>query len=261
MKKIILSMAAISALAIAAPAAAQYSNNGYQNSSNSYQNNANANGNITDRIAQLRMRLQTGVQSGTITRQEAVPIRQQLQLLNRLERQYSVNGIDGRERNDLQQRIRSVRQQLRAADGGNQARWDRYDDEDGYGRNGQYGRNTDDDRDGRYGQYARNGRMDRNNDGYDDRDYDRDGRWDDDQQGEYRQPAQRGGIAGIFDALTGGGGLRVGQRASGNLYGVPNEYRGQFRDGNGAYYRSDGRQIYQIDARTDTVVRVYPMNR
>ena len=234
MKKIILSMAAISALAIAAPAAAQYSNNGYQNSGNGYQNNANANGNITDRIAQLRMRLQAGVQSGAITRREAVPIRQQLQLLNRLERQYSVNGIDGRERNDLQQRIRSVRQQLRAADGGNQARWDRYDDEDGYGRNGQYGRNTDDDRDGR---------------------------WDDDRQGDYRQPAQRGGIAGIFDALTGGGGLRVGQRASGNLYDVPNEYRRQFRDGNGAYYRSDGRQIYQIDARTDTVVRVYPMNR
>jgi hypothetical protein len=93
MKKIILSMAAISALAIAAPAAAQYSNNGYQNSNNGYQNDANASGNITDRIAQLRMRLQAGVQSGTITRQEAVPIRQQLQLLNRLERQYSVNGI------------------------------------------------------------------------------------------------------------------------------------------------------------------------
>jgi hypothetical protein len=254
LKKIILSLGAVSALAIAAPAAAQYSNNGYQNS-------AGANGNISARVAQLGTRLQAGIQSGTISRQEARSLRQQLQQLSQLERRYSMNGLDGRERADLQQRIRTVRQQIRVADGGNQARWDRYDSEDGYDRNGDY-RNADDyRRDGRYGEYDRNGRIDRNNDGYDDRDYDRDGRWDDDQQGGYGQPVQRGGLAGMVDALMGGGGLRVGQRASANLYGVPNEYRGQYRDGNGAYYRSDGRQIYQIDARSDTVVRVYPMSR
>jgi hypothetical protein len=59
----------------------------------------------------------------------------------------------------------------------------------------------------------------------------------------------------------GGGGLRVGQRVSGNLGAVPYEYRSQYRDGNGVYYRADNRSIYQIDARTDTVVRIYSLNR
>ena len=65
----------------------------------------------------------------------------------------------------------------------------------------------------------------------------------------------------IIDRVTGNGGLRVGQQATANLGAVPYAYRAQYRDGNGAYYRSDGRQIYQIDARTHTVARVYAMNR
>lgn len=75
-----------------------------------------------------------------------------------------------------------------------------------------------------------------------------------------------GGIGGLFDSIFGGGdddcaGLRVGQRASGNLGVLPSQYRGQFRDGNGIVYRTDGSQIYQIDVRTNTVLRVYGMNR
>ena len=106
-------------------------------------------------------------------------------------------------------------------------------------------------------------RVDRDRDGYDDRDYDRDGRWDDDHQDRrYEEPAQRGGIGGVIDSVLGrGGGLRVGQRVSGDLYGLPYEYRNHYRDGNGVYYRTDGRQIYQIDARSETVIRVYPMSR
>jgi hypothetical protein len=42
---------------------------------------------------------------------------------------------------------------------------------------------------------------------------------------------------------------------------VPYEYRSRYRDGNGVYYRSDGRQIYQIDARTQTVLRIYAIDR
>jgi hypothetical protein len=42
-----------------------------------------------------------------------------------------------------------------------------------------------------------------------------------------------------------------------NLYGVPSQYQSQYRDGNGVYYRSDGRCIYQIDARNDTVIRIF----
>jgi len=67
----------------------------------------------------------------------------------------------------------------------------------------------------------------------------------------------RGGIQGLFDTVLGTGGLRVGMHASGNLYAVPYEYRNQFRDNASVYYRSDGTRIYEIDARTQTVVRVF----
>jgi hypothetical protein len=178
-----------------------------------------------------------------------MPLRRQLRQLAIIERQYSIDGTSGRERADLQQRIAILRQQIRRADGGSQARWEGYDREDSYGRwEGNRGAG-----------YERNDRMDRANDGYDGRDYDRDGRRDATNYG-YQQPT-RSGLGEVVDTLLGTGNLRVGQQAPRNLYGVPDEYRDQFRDGNGAYYRTDGRQIYQIDARTQAVVRVYAMNR
>jgi hypothetical protein len=130
------------------------------------------------------------------------------------------------------------------------------------------------DRDGRWEddvQGSQSARIDRNNDGWDDRDYDRDGQWEDDvyrgQGGPYEEAndacENRGVVGGLIDSVLGRQecSLRVGQRATGNLSAVPYEYRTRFRDGNGVYYRSDGRSIYQIDARTDTVVRIYSMNR
>jgi hypothetical protein len=68
-------------------------------------------------------------------------------------------------------------------------------------------------------------------------------------------------LGGIIDSVLGRGSLAVGQRASGNLSALPYEYRNQYRDSNNVYFRTDGRQIYQIDARTQTVVRVHAMNR
>ena len=258
MNMFLVTMAAVSALAIGTPAAAQYSNDSQRNeySGNGYPNGY-ADENLSARIGQLDARLQSGIRSGSITRAEAMPLRQQLRRLAMLERQYSVDGTSGRERTELQQRVRTLRQDIRTADGGNQARWDGYDREDGYGRWDQS------DRDGydRNNQYDPDDRMDRNNDGYDDRDYNRDGRRDDAVDNGYQQQPRRGGIGGFVDALLGTGGLRVGQQAPANLYGVPYEYRGQYRDGNGTFYRSDGRQIYQIDARTQSVVRIYAMNR
>jgi hypothetical protein len=232
MKKLLTITAAVSALAVAAPAAAQYSSQGYANQGYANQGYANANAGgavgISNRIAQLDARLQAGVQQGLITRMEAQSLRPQLRELRRLERQYSANGLTQQERMDLQQRIRSVRQQLRAADGG------RFD------------------RDTRYGSWNEP----YYNDGYSG------------QGGPYEEVQDycesRGGIGGVIDSVLGRdncGGLRIGQRVSGNLYAVPSQYRYQYRDGNGVYYRSDGRQIYQIDARTNTVVRVYDMNR
>jgi hypothetical protein len=265
MNKFIIALAATTAIAAAAPAAAQYG--------------VRANTNIQLRTDQLQTQLQAGVQDGSITRAEAEPLRAQLRALTQLERQYSRNGLTGQERSDLQNRMRSLRQGIRLAirngDG-------RYSQNDGYDRDDRYG-------DNRYGNTQM---MDRNRDGYDDRDLNRDRRiddreWrmaeerygnndrydrDDDRYGrdddrdyddryQNNGTQQRGGIGGLIDNVLGGGGLRVGQRVSGNLGGVPYQYRDQFRDGNGVYYRSDNRAIYQIDARTDTVVRVYPLNR
>jgi hypothetical protein len=269
MKKILLSMAALSALAVAAPAVAQTSNNGYQNRNDSYQDRNNGyrnqdygytNGNISARIARLQTRIQAGVQNGTINRQQAFQLREQVRQLTRLERQYSINGLTGRERSVLQQRLNSLRQQIRMADRGGNGRWDADDRYSDF-----YDRNSDgwDDRDAnRDGRWDADSRYDSNRDGWDDRDSDRDGRWQDDVNDGRYQGANNGGVIGqVLDSITGGGMLRVGQRAPDNLYGVPSEYRGQYRDGSGVYYRSDNRAIYQIEARGDTVVRVYPLNR
>ena len=246
---------ATSAIAAAAPASAQsgvYRGNGY--------------GNVEVRAEQLQMRLQAGVRSGAITRAEAMPLRDQLRQLMRLETLYARDGISGRERADLQHRINSLRQGIRMAERSGGGRYGRDDNrDDRYSRgdvDSRYDRNNDgwDDRDGnRDGRWDVDSRYDSNRDGYDDRDHNRDGRWDND---EGYQQTNNGGIVGqILDRATGNNGLRVGQRASADLGGVPYAYRNQYRDSDNAYYRSDGRQIYQIDARTQTVVRIYAMNR
>ncbi|HEX8224004.1 MAG TPA: hypothetical protein VF605_09330 [Allosphingosinicella sp.] len=263
MKKIIIiALAATSAIAAAAPASAQ--SGGY-----------GGYGNGPIRSDQLQMQLQAGVRSGAITRAEAMPLREQLRQLTRLEALYARDGISGRERADLQHRINSLRQGIRMAErtgdgrfGRDDDRFDRDDRDDRYGgrdggRDG-FDRNNDgwDDRDGnRDGRWDVDARNDSNRDGWDDRDYNRDGRWDND-QGYSREPvADRGVVGEILDRVTGTGGLRVGQRVSGDLGAVPYAYRNEYRDGGGTYYRSDGRRIYQIDARTETVLRIYAMTR
>ena len=281
MKKIILALAATTALAAAMPASAQTGGT-----------------NIQVRIDQLQTQLQTDVRSGAITRAEAVPLREQLRQLSQLERQYRQGGFTVQERSALQSRIASLRQGIRLAarSGGNRTdrneRWsDRRDCPPGLERKdngcmppGQVGR---DGRDGRWGDDdRRDGEWsDRNRDGYDHRDLNRDRRidereWrmaeeryddrndrDDDgyDRGDDRyddRDTRRGGVGGVIDNLLGRNTLRVGQSVGANarLGGVPYEYRTQYRDGNGVYYRSDGRAIYQIDARTHTVLRIYGMN-
>lgn len=221
MKKLLLSMAAVGALAAAAPAVAQ---SGY------YNNDVRAGGGvgISNQIAQLEARLQAGINARLIDRVEARELRMDLRELRRLENQYSYNGLTQAERQDLRMRLRNLRQELRTAD------------------NGRF------DRDNRYGSWD-----DRDwNDGYGAR------------GGPY-EPAYdtvcetRGGIGGVVDSVLGRDNcynLRVGSRATGNLYSVPSQYRYRYRDGNGVYYRSDGRNIYQIDARTNTVLRIYDVD-
>jgi hypothetical protein len=294
MNKILLSMAAVSAIAIGTPAMAQQGGYGLAGDTR-----------IDVRIGELQSRIQAGVQSGAISRQEAQPLRMQLRDLTRLERQFAVGGLSRAERQELQGRVQQLRQQIRSAEMSGDGRWDR-DSRGGQGwdrdcppglekRNngctppGQQGRDgrwedRRGDRDDRYedGRYEDDGRYaspyDRNRDGYDDRDTNRDNRVDSrdgayERDGEYRDrdyrdgdyrdgERRRGGIVGqVIDRVIGGGGLRVGQRVSGNLGALPYEYRDRYRDGNGAYYRTDGRNIYRIDARTDVVLQVHAMNR
>jgi hypothetical protein len=208
-------MAAVGAIAVAAPAASQT------------WSNANAGMGISNRIAQLDARISAGISTGEINRTEARSLRMEVRRLRQLERQYSYNGLTQSEREDLRSRLRELREDVRIAD------------------NGRY------DRDSRYGMW---------NDPY----YNSDvysGRG-----GPYEDvycDTNRGGIGGLIDGVLGRNDdcrLRVGARAYGDLYSVPSQYRYRFRDGNGVYYRSDGRNIYQIDARTQTVLRVYDID-
>ena len=153
MKKFITIAAALSALTLAAPAVAQdrYGNNdrGY-----GYGNNNGYGGGIEARLDQLRQRLQFGIQRGSISRQEAVYLRDGVRQVTRLERQYSRDGLNRQERRFLQDRLQQLQQQIHAAERNRDGRgW----------REG--------DRDGRDGRDWRDGRDDRN---------DGDRRWDDD---------------------------------------------------------------------------------
>ena len=227
MNRILLSMAAVGAIAVAAPAASQTWNN-----NNNWNANAGGAMGISNRIAQLDARISAGISSGEINRTEARNLRMELRQLRRLERQYSYNGFTQAERADLRARMRDLREDVRIAD------------------NGRY------DRDNRFGAW---------NDPY----YNSDVYTG--QGGPYEQPYDvycetnnRGGLGGLIDGVFGRSdndcAVRVGARAPSNLYSVPSHLRYQFRDGNGVYYRSDGRNVYQIDARTQTVLRVYDID-
>lgn len=230
MKTLLLGLA-VSAAAITGSAAAQNPNSGYQDRAGNRDDGGR--GNISARIEQLRERIRTGVQSRAISRQEAAPLWTGLRSLTQLERRYSRNGLNNQERQELQTRLRSLRQDVRRADNGASGRYDAWDRDDG-----------------------------RDADRYDDRDYDRGDRQNDDRDNRYREPEQRGGLGGVIDGVFGKNSatLEVGQRAPSNLYGVPYEYRDRYRDTDRSFYRSDGRQIYQIDARTHAVIRIHAMN-
>jgi hypothetical protein len=229
MKKMIMTLAAVSAIAMAAPAAAQTTN-------------------MQARIQQLHTDIQAGVRNRTLTQTEARALRQDLQGLRQLERQYSANGLSMTERQDLQNRIMTLRQNIRFA-----------------------ARNDDLRNNNRFGQ---SNWIDRNNDGWDDRDYNRDGRIDSQgynsgyagQGGPFDEVnqvcgMQQSGIAGVIGSLFGGDNcLSIGERAPNNLGGLPYQYRNQFRDTGSFYHRYINGNVVQIDARTQVVTRIYDVN-
>ena len=296
MKTIILALAATSALGLAAPAAAQTS--GYGNvSANVGQIQARLEAGIrsgaitraeaTPLRQQLRAltRLERQYASGGFSRAERSDLQRRAQALRqdiRMAAQSHYGRDDDRRDGDRWDRDddrRDGRWERNDRDG----RWDRdcppglEKKDNGCMPPGQVDRDGrwDDRRDDRGGAW-----IDRNRDGYDDRDLNRDRRIDarerrmaeergydrgyDDRDYEddrYEDRTRRGGLGGIVDDLLGRGELRVGQRASADLRVLPDEQRSHYRDGDGRYYRTDGRRIYEIDARTQTVVRIFPMTR
>jgi hypothetical protein len=304
MKKILFGLAAIPAAVMATPAAAQ---TGY---------GANGGMGMQNRIQQLEVRLDAGVQAGAIDRSEQRSLRRQIRQLSQMEMQFSANGLTQQERSTLQQRIRSVRDQLRNAygrgyawddsswDSGNGSAGVRYDQNGRPIANGgvaydQYGRAIANsgvvyDRDGRpitnngvvYDQYGRpvaNGGVvyDRNGRpvGNSGMAYDQYGRPVTNgyvgQGGTYQQQGSGignilggalggsgGGIGGILGTILGNGGLRSGDVISntiGSVLGRGTAYGSQYEDRSNVYFRSDGERVYEIDARTNRVVRIHPI--
>jgi hypothetical protein len=55
--------------------------------------------------------------------------------------------------------------------------------------------------------------------------------------------------------------LRVGQRISGNFGDMPAQYRDRYRDSDESYYRYDRGNVYQVDARTNLILRIFADGR
>ena len=232
MKKYLMTMVAVSALAIGAPAAAQYA--GGQNGGQ--YGGQYPGGDVHMGVQQLQARLQAGVRSGAISRREAGPLDEQIRQISQYERFNGRDGLSGRERSYLQQRIANLREHIRYAEQTGNSRDQRYgragyDDRQAYGDRRDYAEGDNG--------YGRDARVDRNGDGWDDRDLDRDGRIED----------ARGEEAGAY--------LRVGERLSGDFDEMPARYRDTYRDGNGSYYRYDRGNVYQVDARTNLILRIF----
>jgi hypothetical protein len=71
-----------------------------------------------------------------------------------------------------------------------------------------------------------------------------------------------GGGGGVLGGLLGGRSLGVGDiitSAIGSVLRGGSSYGTQYRDNNRTYFRSDGERVYEIDARTNQVIRIHPL--
>ena len=108
MKTIYMTMAAVSALAVAAPVAAQPPHRD-RSAPQSWQGDR-------QNTHQLQARFDAGVRSGAISRIEATPLRTQLRQLTQLERQFSRAGFNDWERRTLRERSRVLTVDLASAE-------------------------------------------------------------------------------------------------------------------------------------------------
>lgn len=102
MKTIFMTVAAVSALAVTAPATAHPRNGNW--------NTSGANS------AEFQSRIDRGIRNGAISQREATPLRSNLRQLTNLERQYARNGFSNRERSTLHQRSATLSRQLASAE-------------------------------------------------------------------------------------------------------------------------------------------------
>jgi len=112
MKKILLSIAAVSAIAAAtvpAMASAQAygpdRDRGYGHGDRGYGQG--------DRVARLDQRIDMGIRSGSLTRSEAWRLKGDLRETARLQARYSRGGLSGWERADLDRRFDRISAQIR----------------------------------------------------------------------------------------------------------------------------------------------------
>ena len=72
------------------------------------------------------------------------------------------------------------------------------------------------------------------------------------------------GVGGILGTILGRGGLRTGDVITGTIGSVLGSAMGsgsRYRDNNEVSFRSDGYRVYEIDARTNRVIRIHPISR
>lgn len=171
MKRVLLGLVATSLLAAALPAAAQsYSQGGYGAPSygsqgygspgygdrsgygqDAYGQDAYGRGDFSAQIERLTDRVRRGLLRGEITSWQGRRLFTEIGGLRQLERRYRYNGLDGRERMDLQARLGRVRYEIRGARGSSgyggggygDGGYDNGDDNSGYD-------NDSDDNDGGY---------------------------------------------------------------------------------------------------------------
>ncbi|CAN5182549.1 hypothetical protein BH10PSE4_BH10PSE4_45880 [soil metagenome] len=142
MKKILLSIAAVSAVAAATvPAAAmaqsyRHDDRGGDRGGDRYDDRGGWD-NGRDRVAQLGQRIDIGIRNGSLTRNEAYRLKGELRQTARLEYRYRSGGLSGWERADLDRRFDRISTQIRYE------RHDRDRDRD-YGYGNGYGRGHDD---------------------------------------------------------------------------------------------------------------------
>ena len=115
MKKVLLSVVAVTAMATALPALAQPYGNAYGHPSNrGYDQGYRGFTPMSQRVDRLNERIQRGVMSGQLTRGEARRLQSRLYQLVRMERHFLRDGrLSQWERAELDQRFEVLRSQIR----------------------------------------------------------------------------------------------------------------------------------------------------